>query len=129
MAGFTNAYNPLRTIRAACGCPKAALHCDIRIDIALSRGKSMSAAELFAAGKLSQAVAAAIDEVKKQPADFAARWRLAEFLALQGDLERAAKHLETLLTQFPDKLVNIMLFRNLLRGEVARREVASEGRV
>jgi type VI secretion system protein ImpE len=89
----------------------------------------MTAAELFAAGQLSQAVTAALDEVKRKPTDFAARWRLAEFASLQGDLERAEKQLQALLTQFPDKLISIMLFRNLLRGEQARRDVASEGRV
>ena len=89
----------------------------------------MAAAELFAAGNLSQAVTAALDEVKRQPSDFAARWRLAEFLSLQGDLERADKQLETLLVQFPKQAMAIAQFRNLLRGEQARREIADEGRV
>jgi type VI secretion system protein ImpE len=89
----------------------------------------MTAEQQFAAGNLSAAVQAAIDDVKKKPTELGPRWRLAEFLCLTGDLERADKQLETVLVQFPQQGPGISQFRNLLRGEYARREIAEQGRV
>ncbi len=89
----------------------------------------MTAEQQFAAGNLASAVQAALDEVKKKPTELGPRWRLAEFLCLAGDLERADKQLETVLVQFPQQAPGISQFRNLLRGEQARREIAEQGRV
>ncbi|HUE71154.1 MAG TPA: type VI secretion system accessory protein TagJ [Pirellulaceae bacterium] len=89
----------------------------------------MTAAELFEAGKLTDAVAAALEEVKKQPMEPGPRWRLVEFLLFAGDLERADKHLDTLLTQFPKLSMTAVFYRQLLRAEKARREVMAEGRL
>lgn len=89
----------------------------------------MNAEQLFSAGDLTGAVKAAVEDVKRQPAELGPRYRLAEFLCLAGDLERADKQLETLLVQFPAQAMAIAQFRNLLRGELARREIAEQGRV
>jgi type VI secretion system protein ImpE len=89
----------------------------------------MNAEQLFSAGDLTAAAKAAVEDVKRQPAELGPRYRLAEFLCLTGDLERADKQLETLLVQFPPQAMAISQFRNLLRGEQARREIAEQGRV
>ncbi len=89
----------------------------------------MNAAEQFEAGNLTQAVAAALEEVKQQPMEPGPRWRLVEFLCCAGDLERADKHLDTLLTQFPKLGMNVVFLRQLLRAEKARREVVAQGRL
>jgi type VI secretion system protein ImpE len=88
----------------------------------------MTAADLYAAGDLPGAIDAALAEVKAQPGEVAPRWRLAEFLCFAGDLERADKHLETVMTLKPEQAINASLFRNLLRGEMSRREIAASGR-
>ena len=67
----------------------------------------MNAEQLFAAGDLTAAAKAAVDDVKRQPAELGPRYRLAEFLCLTGDLERADKQLETLLVQFPKQAMAI----------------------
>jgi type VI secretion system protein ImpE len=89
----------------------------------------MNSAEKFDAGDLSGAVAAALEEVKQKPMEAGPRWRLVEFLCFAGDLERADKHLDTLLTQFPKLSMTAVFFRQLLRAEKARREVIAEGRL
>ena len=89
----------------------------------------MTAAELFESGKLTDAIAAALEEVRAKPMDPSPRWRLVEFLSFAGDLERADKHLDTLLTQFPKLGMNVVFLRQLLRAEKSRREVVAEGRL
>ena len=89
----------------------------------------MNAAEKFDSGDLTGAVAAALEEVKQKPMEPGPRWRLVEFLCFAGDLERADKHLDTLLTQFPKLSMTAVFFRQLLRAEKARREVMAEGRL
>ncbi len=48
----------------------------------------MTAQECYEAGNLSDAVTAALDEVRQAPTDVGRRWFLCELLALAGDLER-----------------------------------------
>lgn len=88
----------------------------------------MKATELLHAGRLSDALAAALDDVKKRPTDTAARFYLAELLSLAGQWERADKQLETIANQAPDALLGVSLFRQLLRGELARHECFTQGR-
>ena len=56
----------------------------------------MTPGELFQAGKLNDAITAALDTVKKKPTDTDARGQLVELLFFSGDLERADKQLETI---------------------------------
>ena len=85
--------------------------------------------ELLDAGDLTAAVQAAIDGVKSTPTDAGKRWLLAELLVLSGDLERADKHFDFLMTQGDKPDLTCILGRQLLRAETARREVFSLGRV
>ena len=89
----------------------------------------MTAHELFEAGQLADAQAAAIEEVKKKPTDVGARAFLAELMCMNGELERADKQLDTLSTQIPETAVNVAAFRQLIRAETARREFFTAGRV
>src|SRR4051794_3099667 len=89
----------------------------------------MTATEAYKAGKLSDAVAAALDQVRTSPTDRAKRLFLAELCCFSGDLERADKQLDVLFTPDAPDIIQLTLFRQLLRGETARREVFAQGRV
>lgn len=93
------------------------------------KAPKMNAHELFDAGKLNDAVAAALEEVKKAPTDTGKRGHLAELLSFTGDLERADKQLDALGHQDPQVMVGVSLFRQLIRAEQARQQFYSEGRV
>lgn len=84
---------------------------------------------LFEAGRLADAVPAAIEAVKKQPTDKAARAFLAELFCFAGDLERADKQLETLSQQDPQSLIGFQIFRQLIRAETYRAQCFEEGAV
>ena len=89
----------------------------------------MTAKQLFEAGKLAEAVAAAGDEVKKRPLDESCRWFLCELLCFAGELDRADKQLDLISTQNPMAVAGSALFRQLVRAELARQEFFREGRV
>jgi type VI secretion system protein ImpE len=85
--------------------------------------------ELFRAGALDAAVAAANDAVRKAPADVSARILLAELLIFSGNLERADVLLDAASTLDPSTGLVISEFRQLLRAETARRQFWRDGRV
>jgi type VI secretion system protein ImpE len=89
----------------------------------------MTPGELFQAGKLNDAIAAALEIVKQKPTDTDARGQLVELLFFTGDLERADKQLETLGQQDPKAQVGVSLLRQLVRAETARQQFYREGRV
>jgi type VI secretion system protein ImpE len=90
---------------------------------------SLSAADLFRAGKLTEAVAAANQAVKAAPADLGARVLLAELLLFAGNLERADVILDAASQVDPSALLVVSEFRQLLRAETARRQMFRDGRV
>ena len=87
------------------------------------------AGRLFRDGNLTDALRAANAGVRKAPADIGARILLAELLLFAGNTERA----DVVLDACPDLDTSAALvvaeFRQLLRGETARRQLFSEGRV
>jgi type VI secretion system protein ImpE len=89
----------------------------------------MNASELFEAGKLNEAVAAALDAVKSAPADTGRRRFLCELLCFAGDLERADRQLDALAQQDPKAVATVSLFRQMLRAEEARRQFFADGRL
>lgn len=89
----------------------------------------MTAGELFKAGQLAAALAAALEAVKKRPTDTSTRGFLAELLCFTGEFERADKQLETILQQEPDLAVGLSMLRQVLRAEIARQQFFAEGRV
>ncbi|MCW3473895.1 type VI secretion system accessory protein TagJ [Limobrevibacterium gyesilva] len=94
-----------------------------------SEAVGQSAGELYRAGRLAQAVEAATAAVRKAPTDLAARMMLAEMLLFAGNLERADVILDAAAQVEPATAVVVSEFRQLLRAEVARRQLRRDGRV
>jgi type VI secretion system protein ImpE len=90
---------------------------------------SQTAGELFKAGRLAAAVDAANVAVRNVPGDLGARILLAELLIFAGNLDRADKILDAASQIDPTTAVAVAEFRQLLRGEMARRQTRLEGRV
>lgn len=84
---------------------------------------------LFKAGQLDQAVAAANDAVRRAPTDLGPRLLLCELLLFQGRLDRIDTLLDAASTIDPAVAVGVAEFRQLLRAEIARRQMMTEGRV
>ncbi len=82
----------------------------------------MHALQLLNEGKLDDAIAAAIQFVRENPAHAGAREILVELLCVQGDLVRADKQAEAILVQQPEAAMAATLLRQLIRAETARRE-------
>ncbi len=89
----------------------------------------MTPSELYQAGKLTEAVAAALEAVKKNPTEINRRGQLCELLLFLGDWERADKQLDTMMQQDPSTVIGVGLWRQLLRAEIARHQFFSEGRL
>jgi type VI secretion system protein ImpE len=89
----------------------------------------MDAKELFKAGALTEALAAAADDVKQHPVDLARRGFFCELLCFAGELSRADAQLDALGHQDPQLTLGISMFRQLIRAEQARQQFYAEGRV
>jgi type VI secretion system protein ImpE len=87
------------------------------------------AGRLFREGKLADALTAATAAVRKAPTDIGGRVFLAELLAFSGNIERADVILDASAELDPTAAVVVAEFRQLLRGELARRQLFSVGRV
>jgi len=83
----------------------------------------------FHAGQLPEAVAAASAALKRTPTDLGARVLLAEMLAFSGNAERADVILDAAADLDPSAAVAVAEFRQLLRAEIARRQLFRDGRV
>jgi type VI secretion system protein ImpE len=84
---------------------------------------------LLSQNRLDEAIAAQVDVVRTKPGDAEARALLAEFLCVAGQWERADKQLDLIGTQQPGLAVGVALFRQLIRGAMARDEVFTKGAV
>jgi type VI secretion system protein ImpE len=87
------------------------------------------AGRLFREGKLADALTAATAAVRKAPTDIGNRILMAELLAFSGNIERADVILDASAELDPTAAVAVAEFRQLLRGELARRQLFSDGRV
>jgi type VI secretion system protein ImpE len=92
-------------------------------------GTTPKIGDLFHAGQLTEAVAAASAAVKRAPTDLGARILLAEMLVFSGNAERADVILDAAADVEPSAAVAVAEFRQLLRAEVARRQLFRDGRV
>lgn len=86
------------------------------------------AADFIKAGRLDEARALLLAGVKARPTDVAQRFELAELMLLQGDWEKADTQFDLVSTQDPSFGVLVALIRQLIRAEIARREVFADGR-
>lgn len=82
----------------------------------------MSARELFQAGKLNEAVQALGAEVRDHPTDVRRRTFLFELLCLQGEYDRAQKHLNILADATPESKMGAVLYMSALHAERVRHE-------
>ena len=87
------------------------------------------AGALFRDGKLQPAIDACSVRLRQTPADLAARLLMAELLLLMGQLERADTVLDAVTRLEPSAAVTVAEFRQLLRAEIARRQLDRDGRV
>lgn len=87
------------------------------------------AGRLFREGNLAAALTAANAAVRRAATDIGARVLLAELLAFSGNIERADVVLDACADLDPTAAIVVAEFRQLLRGETARRQLFSEGRV
>ncbi len=91
---------------------------------------AMRAQDFYQAGKLQEAVAAALEDVRQHPTDTARRGLLCELLCFANDLERADRQLDALGQQGPaEAMLGVSLFRQLIRAEQARHQFHTEGRL
>ena len=84
---------------------------------------------MFRAGKLDDAIAAAQAAVRKAPTDLNARVLLAELLVFAGNLERADVVLDAASAIDPSTAMVVAEFRQLIRADMARRQLFRDGRV
>ncbi|HTF90215.1 MAG TPA: type VI secretion system accessory protein TagJ [Planctomycetota bacterium] len=89
----------------------------------------MKSTELYSAGNLTQAIAAAVEDVKKAPTDTDKRSFLAELLCVAGELERADSQLDAIARTTTGASPGLPLMRQLVRAERARTEFHSQGRL
>ncbi len=89
----------------------------------------MRARDHLEAGQLREAIAAAIDEVKKHPTDINRRGFLCELQCFTGELEKADNQLDTIGHQDPQAALGVSLFRQLIRAEQARQQFYGVGRL
>jgi type VI secretion system protein ImpE len=87
------------------------------------------AGKLFREGRLAEALAAANAAVRKTPTDIGSRVLLAELLLFSGNVDRVDVVLDACADLDPTSAIVVAEFRQLLRGETARRQLFSEGRV
>jgi type VI secretion system protein ImpE len=87
----------------------------------------MNARDLFHAGQLAEAVAAATAEVRQNPTDSHRRLFLAELLCFSGQLERVDVQLDAVLESDPQVVAGIQTFRQVIRAEQARQQFFTEG--
>jgi type VI secretion system protein ImpE len=80
-------------------------------------------------GRLADAVKAANEAVRRKPADLGARVLLAEMLVFAGNLERADVVLDAAGEADPTSAVVVAEFRQLLRADMARRQLYRDGRL
>lgn len=84
--------------------------------------------QLFKDGNLEEAIQQQLAFVKKNPSDQNARFFLAELFAFLGEWERADRQLDTIVAQSSTPSMTALLFRQLIRGEIHREQVFSDGR-
>jgi type VI secretion system protein ImpE len=87
----------------------------------------MNTSELFRVGKLQEAIAAQVQEVKAHPGDQGKRLFLFELLAFAGDLDRARRQIDAVRYDEPELVAAALGYKNLLDSEQARRRLFKDG--
>jgi type VI secretion system protein ImpE len=87
----------------------------------------MTPYELYREERLDEALQAAIGAVKAAPRDADGRLLLCTLLALTGQFERVDGHLDVLVDQDPELAPGLSVYRQLVRAEIARRNLFESG--
>lgn len=90
---------------------------------------AMTVKDLLAEGRLKEAIDTVTAEVRAKPRDAGARYVLAQLLCIKGEVERADQQLETLAQQDAKLAPAVSQLRQVIRGEQARRQFFSDGRL
>jgi type VI secretion system protein ImpE len=86
----------------------------------------VDASTCYKRGDLRAALAAQLQQVKDDPGDEGKRLFLFELLAFAGELDRAQRQIEALLTSETEHDLPFLAYRQLLDGERARRRLFGE---
>jgi type VI secretion system protein ImpE len=87
-----------------------------------------TAQEFYRQARLDEAIEAALHSVKSAPADIDGRLLLCDLLCLDNQLERADRQLDVVVQQDSALAAGIGLYRQLIRAEIARKDVFESGR-
>ncbi len=87
----------------------------------------MTAAEYYKSGRLQDAIAAQLLDVREHPTDHAKRLFLFELLSFAGDLDRAQRQID--MIEYKDTLLDAAtaIYKKLLDSERARRDLFARG--
>ena len=87
----------------------------------------MTAADQYKSGRLQDAIAAQLLDVREHPTDHAKRLFLFELLTFAGDLDRAQRQID--MIEYKDTLLDAStaIYKRLLDSERARRDVLRLG--
>jgi type VI secretion system protein ImpE len=88
-----------------------------------------TADQYFREGQLTAAIEAVTRDVKERPGDCGRRGFFAELLCFAGEFERADRQLEVMADLDSGIAAGVAAFRQLIRGELARREFFLSGRL
>jgi type VI secretion system protein ImpE len=83
----------------------------------------MNSRELYAAGKLDEAVQALGSELRNDPTDIKRRTFLFELLCFTGEYDRAEKQLDILSDAGKEAAMGTLLYRSALQGARTRRDM------
>ncbi len=87
-----------------------------------------SASDLFQAGRLDEAIASQIQDVKSDPGNETKRLFLFELLVFAGQWDRAGRQLDAINYPDPERNANVAAYRALLDAERQRAEVLGSGK-
>jgi type VI secretion system protein ImpE len=87
----------------------------------------MTAAELYQAGRLDEAITALGDALRSDPTDVRRRTFLFELLCFAGEYDRAEKQLDVLARADSDAMTGALLYRGALHAERTRQDMFAAG--
>lgn len=91
--------------------------------------KMNEAKALLRAGKLNEAIQAALNHVKSKPTDITARIFLFELSCFSGDWERAEKQLDVIANQDMNAMIGSQIYKQNFKAERDRMSVFNEGMI
>jgi type VI secretion system protein ImpE len=88
-----------------------------------------SSFSMFEEGKLSKAIEAALSAVRADPGSVDRRLELISYLCFNNLFEKADTHINVLMEQHADLVADMLVYRALIKAELARRQCFEEGRL